>query len=352
MILYTTAGKDYRLPNGLNPFQQALYVHLINWKWQNISTEPGTALGQKYDAILPDSLPRTGISPLIYPSLAAALTAHRQKNAFRIHKHFYHMASSQAANINLLLPVLHNPNASKILRAIKPDFASLATDHLDQGYCLEFWGGNVEDGRITSPHAGLLGDKSAMAGTDADIAIAYHNHQGEPCLWLIEHKLTEKEFSQCGAFKSNGRTTRHNCTKGFSGLLADKHACYYHDVRKFKYWELTDAHQAFFAKHTPYPSCPFRGGMNQLWRNQLLGLAIEQSPAHPYEHVSFSVVKHPRNTSLDSTLTRYQALIDNNPKFSVFQSDALVRAAEAQGDEELDTWARWYRDLYACGKNF
>jgi len=30
-----------RLPGSLNPFQQKLYIHLINWKWRHITREPG-----------------------------------------------------------------------------------------------------------------------------------------------------------------------------------------------------------------------------------------------------------------------------------------------------------------------
>jgi hypothetical protein len=346
MISHFANGKEYRIPNGLNAFQLELYVHLIDWKWRNITTEPGKVRDIEYDAILPDSFQGAAASPLIYPGIEGALTMHRKKNDFRIHTHFYHMASSQAANINLFLPLLTYPNAAAIFSRLKPDFAALATEYLDHGYCIEFWGGNFEDRDIASSSTGPLADKSAMAGTDSDIAIAYRDHQGELCLWLIEHKLTEKEFTECGGFKSKGRQARHDCAKSLSGLLQDKDACYYQSARKFKYWEITECNQTFFVHHDHHTGCPFKGGMNQLWRNQLLGLAIEQGSAQLYRHVSFSVVKHPRNDSLDSTLASYQALIGGNPKFSVFQSDELVRAAEAQGDSKLNEWAEWYRGLY------
>lgn len=335
-------GETYRLPSHLNEFQQELYIHLINWKWQNISKEAGKSGKHEYDAILPDSFVRDGESPLIYQGIADHLVSHRAKNNFRIHQHFYHMASSQAANINLFLPILHHSAANRILGTIKPDFASLATQELDNGYCLEFWGGNFNDQAGT----GLLGDKSSMAGTDSDMAIAYYNHVGELCLWLIEHKLTEKEFTSCGGFKSKGRKSQHDCTRSLSEILKNKNACYYHDVRKFKYWDLTDKNQDFFINHANHPECPFRGGMNQLWRNQLLGLAIEQDANQPYKHVSFSVVKHPGNESLDETLNAYQNLINTNSKFSVFTSADVLGAAGKHGDTQLDHWRTWYNSLY------
>lgn len=346
MKAITINGKDYRLPDHLNDFQQAMYVHLIDWKWRTITTEPGEAHGRAYDAILPDSCVRDGYSPLLYHGAAEAFAAHRAKNDLRLHLHFYHMASSQAANVNLFLPILHHHNANAILRALKPDFAELARTHLDNGYCLEFWGGNFAGGGTGSDPRGPLRDKSKMAGTDADIAIAYTNHGGDLCLWLIEHKLTEKEFTDCGGFKSKGRQPRHDCGRSFAGILGDKHLCYYHDVCEYRYWDVTEAHSSLFVNHAAYPGCPFRGGMNQLWRNQLLALAIEQDRDQPYKHTTFSVVRHPGNTSLDATLAAYRKLIGNDPKFSVFTSADVIGAADRHGDADLGRWIEWYRRLY------
>lgn len=337
--------KDYRLPGNLSSFQLKMYVHLINWKWEHITEEPGHYEHKgnliPYDAILPSAM--VDDLRVIYPPVVEELRRHRGKNPFRIHTHFNHMASSQAANVNLFLPILLHPFAGAILRSVRDDFVSLATDTLDNGYCLEFWGGNF--GRNKSDK-GLLGDKSAFAGTDSDIAIAYRNHQGELCLWLIEHKLTEKEFTPCGGFKSKDRKERHDCTRSFTEILQNKNICFHEDVRKRNYWNITEINRSFFVNHAKHAQCPFQGGMNQLWRNQLLALAMEQAERQPFVHASFSVVKHPANTHLDESLGSYKDLIADNPKFSVFNLDDVLRAAEALHDRALDEWARWYRNLY------
>ena len=346
MIFEAADGQTYRIPGKLTPFQQAQYLRLIGWKWRHITTEPGRALGLEYDAILPESYQDGKRPPHLYPGIVEKLACHRQRNRFRLHQHFFHMASSQAAAINLFLPLLVHPQADAVFRCVRPDFASLATDCLDGGFCIEFWG-EVGQPETASPgNSGPLADKSAMAGTDADIAIAYRNHDGELCLWLIEHKLTEKGFTECGGFKSRGRQARHDCTRSFANLVDDPAACYYHDVRKFRYWEITRHNKVFFAQTDSDAECPFQGGMNQLWRNQLLGLAIEQDPSQPFRRAIFSVVKHPENSALDATLNRYRALVGDTPKFSVFGSNQFVEAAEALGDAELQTWAAWYRVLY------
>ena len=343
MKTITRDGQTYRLPGNLTPFQQELYVHLINWKWRNITKEPGIYEGIAYDAILPEACQREQEWPHLYPDIVTELQRHLSRNDFRIHKHFYHMASSQAATINLFLPVLLHSDANALLRAIKPDVAALATDYLDNGYCIEYWGGNFDEG---GSKVSLLNDKSAVSGTDSDIAIAYYNQQGELCLWLIEHKLTEKEFTSCGGFKSPGRKEQHDCGRSFADMLTNKQGCYYHDVRGFNYWNITDTNRDRFVNHAKHDQCPFQGGTNQLWRNQLLGLSIEQDERLPYQHVHFSVVKHRANTALDASLATYYDLIAHHPMFSTFTSLQVIKSAEQQSDRHLDRWVAWYCDIY------
>lgn len=337
-------GKTYRMPNHINKFQLEMYVHLINWKWRHITEEPGYYKHKEslipYDAILPDDYVNQEKMPHIHELALEHLRQHLIKNPFHIHPHFYHMVSSQAANINLFLPILHNPRVNDILGRLKEDFASLATDQLYGGYCLEYWGGDLEQGK------GLLADKSDGAGTDADIAIAYRNHQGEQCLWMIEHKLTEAEFTTCGGHNSWGRMQHHDCTLSFSQILENKSACYYHDACRYKYWDITEDNREFFVNHAEHEGCPFKGGMSQLWRNQLLAMAIEHDERQLYKHVYFSVVKHPFNEHLDNTLHEYQGMIKYNPAFSVFTSRKVIDAAKQYADDNLEAWIKWYKNLY------
>jgi hypothetical protein len=334
MKVLNRQGKNYRLPSVLNPFQERMYIHLIDWKRQHITDACGTSGGESYDAILPEDI--VGQRPLIYPSIRTPLQNHQQKFPFRIHKFFNHMASSQAANINLFLPILLHPQASVILRQVKPDLARIATDQLDCGYRIEFW----------DEPFGRLGDKTEVSGTDADIAIAYYNDEGLLCLWLIEHKLTEAEFTNCGGFKSKGRLPRHDCKKSFPQLVQSSDACYYHEAKKFEYWNITSRNQTYFPNYSSHIGCPFKGGTNQLWRNLLLTLAVEQDEHQPYEYAAFSVVRHPQNTALDRTINQFQSLIAGNPKFTTFTSAEVIAAAEIYADHELKEWISWYKGLY------
>lgn len=334
MKTFNIAGVDYKLPNDLNKFQQEMYVHLINWKWKHVTTNVGYNNSIPYDAIIPP--PFDASYPMLYPDIKPAFESHHTAFSFRIHKYFSHMASSQAANVNLFLPVLLHPDVDLVLKQIKSDFKTLSKGELDNGFRIEFW----------DEPFGNLKDKTDVSGTDSDIAIAYYNKEDELCLWLIEHKLTEKEFTECGGFKSNGREPKHDCSKNFTDILSNKETCYYHDVRKFKYWDITEANKGFFINHSRFAECPFQKGLNQLWRNMLLALSIENDSRQPYKHVYFSVVRHPGNRHLDKSIAQFKELIDNNPKFSTFTSIDVINAAISLHNPVIDTWVEWYKDLY------
>lgn len=327
-------GNVYRLPNVLSTFQRQMYVHFINWKWKNITKDAGVYSNELYDAILPDEY--ADKFAIVYPDVVEHVKTHLSKYPFRIHEFFNHMVSSQAANINLFLPILVSDKRDEILRQLKPDLDSVAVSALDNGYQIEF---------SDEPYWNL-NDKTKISGTDSDTAIAYYNKQNELCLWLIEHKLTEPDFTNCGGYNSKGRKAQHDCGKSFAEILENKNLCYQHDVRHFKYWEITEANQEFFSNHFHNRPCPFSGGLNQLWRNQLLGLSIEQDERQPYKQVYFSVVHHPDNTSLNHSMQEYTNLISGNDKFSVFTSKKFVEAAAKLNDQSMNKWVDWYKELY------
>ena len=98
----------------------------------------------------------------------------------------------------------------------------------------------------------------------------------------------------------------------------------------------------FYVKAYGGKGCPFRGGMNQLWRNQLLAMALEKEGT--YKKVYFSVVHHPENHFLDKSMSEYTKLTDHSPKFNSFTSDKLIEAASIDGS--LKEWVAWYREVY------
>ena len=273
MKIYTVEEQEYRLSNTLTPFQLEMQVHLVNWKWAHITREPKIHREHPNDALLPE--PIASQYPMLYPPILAAFKQHKQDFPFRLHQYFHHVASSQIANANLFLPILLHPEANAVFAAINPNCARLATKHLDHGYRIEYW----------DEPFGNLADKTHLSGTDSDIGIAYYNYQDKLCLWLIEHKLTEAEFTTCGGSKSKGRRVNHDCNKPFSEILADKQVCYYHSGNHYKFWDITEVNQDFFANHAQY-------------------------------------------------------------EFSVITSTDVINAAADLDDPAVNEWIGWYRDLY------
>ena len=335
---FEQGGQLYRLPDNLSDFQIKMYLHLIDWKWEHLTKRPGFFRGNAYDALFPDDL-KDQLHPL-YGPIKERFLDHQQKFPFKTHKFLGHMASSQAACVNLFLPLMKDPIiAASVLCSVKEDIQKIAVDQLDMGYRIEFW----------DEPDNVLNDHTKVSGTDVDIAIAYYDHHTSLNLWLIEHKLTEPEFTTCGGNKSLGRTSSHACSPA-SAILENRNLCYYHSGCNFRYWDITLQDDSPFdaERIRAYKECPFKGGMNQLWRNQLLGTSIEASTSHkwPYKKVYFSVVYHPQNESLKPTISEYQELINFNDRFFAFSSDKLINQAKKLDDSALSDWVHWYQELY------
>jgi len=332
--------QSYRVPSNLSDFQARMYKHLIDWKWAHISKEPGQYAGHEYDAVLPDQY--KGKLPHLYEPVRQMFLDHQKRFHFKTHKFADHMASSQIACANLFLPIMVHPDvAPQILASVKPDLASIATEELDNGFRIEFWDEPVN----------MLGDHNKSTGTDADFAIAYRNHARQLCLWLIEHKLTEAEFTTCGGAKSKGRKLGNYSCDSTAEILKNLGLCYYHGKCQYNYWPITLANESTFPRRNllSHAGCPFKGGMNQLWRNTVLALAIEiatEGPYSKYKKVYFSVCHHPQNTALNDSMAAFRALLGEKDRFSSFTSKPLISAASKSVNPEIQKWADWYSNLY------
>ena len=139
-----------------------------------------------------------------------------------------------------------------------------------------------------------------------------------------------------------------SCT--LSDIIADPSICYYHQVRKYNYWEIMSMNGVsdFFSGNFEGVGCPFRGGLNQLWRNQLLAIALEKQVPNKYHEVYFSVVHHPENQFLAQSMNEYRELTNHSPKFGSFTSLDLIDAARI--DPNLSDWIHWYDGVYLGGK--
>lgn len=334
----TINGIKYYLPSNLNLEQTDIYIHIIDWKRKNITTQRGLYKGHEYDAIIPIE---TTFPTMMYKPIIPLMKEMQQGDfAYKPHKFAYHAVSSQTACINLFMPLLLSKDADRILPMIPgcpSDFSRIARDKLFHGFCFEYWGQDIIKG------SGVLNDHSNGAGTDADVAIAYYNMEDKLCLWLIEHKLSENEFTKCGAYKSEANSNKENCTQCTLEEIANNpKKCHYHIIG-YKYWDILKKNLDKFQGSINIKGCPFKDGLNQLWRNQMLAFALQEKGA--YNTVTFSVCHHEKNTMLDKSINRYKALTCGNQMFSSFTNYDVLNAVNTH-DSELRKWLQWYKELY------
>ena len=334
-------------------FKKDVYDRLKNYKREILNSNGVVVPADDDSPYFPMPYRDERIPLMIYKDIEKTVEDIQNKPfAYKPHRFAPHVASSQTACLNLFVPILESEYADQIL--IKSGVTPEGFDHIDRsqlrkGYCFEYW-----ESTKAGPK-GLLGDHSRAAGTDSDVAIAYRDKNDKLCLWLIEHKLTERDFSTCGGYSSKNISDREKefCNScGIKELKKDHNKCYYHKHCHYLYWDIMDKHASFFSGKYEGEGCPFRGGMNQLWRNQMLALELEENKR--FEEVYFSVVTHPENTFLDKRMNQYRDLIKHSPKFFAFKSTALVDAAadykstvlEDKAANDLHEWAKWYRRVY------
>lgn len=143
----TINGVKYYLPSNLNLEQTDIYIHIIDWKRKNITTQRGLYRGHEYDAILPV---KTAFPAMMYKPIIPLLEKMQQSDfAYKLHKFAYHAISSQTACINLFMPLLLSENANRILQKLPgcpSDFNKIARNKLFHGFCFEYWGQDIKQG--------------------------------------------------------------------------------------------------------------------------------------------------------------------------------------------------------------
>lgn len=281
---------------------------------------------------------------LMYPKIVEAIENHREIRKFEYHRFFEagHVASSQAACFNLFLPIMISNHAAEVLACVKPDIKKIDDTRLDHGYCFEYW--REEPLYAEGSDKGLLNDHSKIYGTDADFAVSYIDRDEKKCLWLIEHKLTETEFTRCNVYHNSKHSSEHDICDGltFAELIREPNKCYYTWKRHFAYWNHTTK-ELFPYTDANKKGCPFKDGMCQLWRNVLL--AEEARKTYGYDKVFFSVAKPEGNTLLDDSITKFSEIVRHG-MFSVINPRELFRAANAFDDGLLHDWRKWYAKTY------
>lgn len=121
-----------------------------------------------------------------------------------------------------------------------------------------------------------IGDQVGKKGTDADIAVFYNYQNNKKGLILIEFKFIEAEFSTCSSYREKSQIKPICDSHEYFELLVEQKKVdslknYLCGYNKYLNWQLTKESMVLDIKTINSSShCPFRFGLNQLWRNMIL----------------------------------------------------------------------------------
>jgi len=125
-----------------------------------------------------------------------------------------------------------------------------------------------------------IGDQMGKIGTDSDIAVFYTYDNNKKGVLLIEFKFIESEFSICSSY-SEKKKIKSICDSDnyYFDLIepimknqSNKTLCGY---TQYFNWQLTNESSGLDIQNIKcLNACPFRFGLNQLWRNMLLSRQV------------------------------------------------------------------------------
>lgn len=264
------------------------------------------------------------------------------------HEHRWARAlnSSQCFGVNLFAPFAEKPSLAKRVletllphRALKQDHqVSIFFEHTPQG----------------APE--WLGEKNQP--TQVDVFFAVTRREKPIGYLLVEVKFTESEFGSCrGAVppkpEEPGNPDSSRCLNLKSVFESPQSMCWMAEAPNGRhYWDLMRSPKAAF-KFTPENPCPFRQGLYQLMRNQVLAIALVQHTSADW--AEFGVCLHPDNKDVrqlsDAVAGRtdavdaFKAILPEKTNLIEVHPSVIIGLA-SEYNPALSEWADWMRARY------
>ncbi|MCJ7574950.1 hypothetical protein MUO93_11940 [Candidatus Bathyarchaeota archaeon] len=192
-----------------------------------------------------------------------------------------HLNSSQIFCFNLFYPFIGN------LQPFEPYFMEHVKGFQKFGNYMKF----------EFTNRSLLNEKTP---TNIDLAIDWIESNSERNLFLFEFKYTENSFGGCKNYN------KEKCTD--LRAVQDINRCHLREA-EVEYWKYLGANGPIkIDKLANSDTCPFKGGLYQLMRNQLLAHRLEESGK--YNKVVFGAIYPQQNTLLHNQLNKIR-ILDN-----------------------------------------
>lgn len=256
-----------------NPWEKQVYSHLADYLLKKGVTKFGeTTNGNQYKHWLTESDANMNfITTEIHDATLARFNKHKAGDLKRI---LTNTAASQTYCFNLIIHLQQNPLlADKLFSDLLGKQVKVL--HLEPEFTPNECNSVTGFDRKLDESIGDQNHKLGI-GTDSDIAVFYNYDNAKKGVLLIEFKFIEPEFSVCSSFAKKP-DIRSTCNSGnyFAEYIvakgSDKANNFFCGYKKYYNWQLTEKSKVVDgSKIRLMAGCPFRYGLNQLWRNMLL----------------------------------------------------------------------------------
>lgn len=256
-----------------NPWQKKVYNHMSDYLQKKGVTKFGaTSKGNQYRHWLTEEEARFNfITSEILDATQVRFEKHKAGDLNRI---LTNTAASQPYCFNLIIYLQqHLLLANRLFSNLLGKEVEIL--HLEPEFTPNQCNGIIGFERTTDESIGDQNLKLGI-GTDADIAVFYTYDNNKKGALLIEFKFIESEFSVCSSFAKK-KQLKSTCDSEnyyaelIEGKKKDEANNFLCGYNKYLNWQLTEKSKVIDGqKIKSMPDCPFRFGLNQLWRNMIL----------------------------------------------------------------------------------
>jgi len=254
-----------------NPWQNKVYKHMATFLETKGVVSYGLSLNEnRYKHLLTEV--QSEYNFITKEIHSATLNRFKDHKAGDLNRILTNTAASQPYCFNLIIYLQKHPTLANELFTILLN-KQVTVIHLEPEFTPNTCD-NIEGFKRGIDES--IGDQSDNKGTDSDIAVFYTYGSNKTGLILIEFKFIEAEFSTCSSYRKKSQI-RPFCDSSayFEELVKQKKMdllknflCGYN---KYFNWQLTKESKVLnFKKINSSTVCPFRFGLNQLWRNLML----------------------------------------------------------------------------------
>jgi len=262
----------------------------------------------------------------LHPAARAAAEARAALGKGVSPRTFNNMLASQAMGFNIFGPLASEPSGLDIardaLRAFIPDLQRVASITMEY-----------------TPARDVFRDQSGRGGVDCDVLVEFEGARDERGVLVIETKLVEPGFSECGHRTSKKKAAGTACPEdvvvgsGFAG-------CRYASKNKFAYWERTKESRSLHLAIVERVGCPFGGPLWQLWVNHTL--AHVEAARRGAQRIVFAVCAPEANDALKAraTLDQYRTLAADADTVVFIPLERLLQTL-VSACSARDAWRVW-----------